>query len=62
MASEFEKYRRKAIKYGWTMPANDAFGPNVWLRYWQDMDQCRKDPSGGRPVAPHRSGGGQVFR
>ena len=45
-----------AEKRGWTLPsAQNPFGSEPWNRYWAAMEEYEKDPSKGRPVAPHRS-------
>jgi hypothetical protein len=58
MASEYKRLLKKATKKGWVVPSNNVFCDEVWVRYWLAMDASEKDPSIGRPIAPHRSGGG----
>jgi nicotinamide mononucleotide adenylyltransferase len=61
MRDEFRRLRKRAAKRGWVVPINDVFSNAVWIRYWEAMEESEKDPSKGRPIAPHRSGGGQSF-
>lgn len=50
---------RLAEKRGWVVPStSNQFGTEPWNRYWAAMEEYEKDPSNGRPVPPHRSGGG----
>lgn len=53
----YRKMVRMAKRKGWHVPpANDVFGKDAWIRYWQGMAAYEKDPSVGRPVQPHRTG------
>lgn len=54
----FRTLKREAERNGWTIPHNNIFPESAWIAYW---DQCRLYKKGlieGRPIAPHRSGGG----
>jgi hypothetical protein len=53
--SEYEIYLAKAKERNWPMPVSDLFKPEVWLRFWKDMEWCDSDHSVDRPVVPHRS-------
>lgn len=60
--NEFDRMLRKANKKGWSVPnENNSFDDGVWLRYWQGMEAYSQGRCTGRPVPPHRSGGGQRF-
>ncbi len=61
MANEFKRLSKLAVRKGWKTPANDVFSDEVWIRYWRACEQYERDPSAGRPIPPHRSGGGQVL-
>jgi hypothetical protein len=58
MASEYKRLYKKAVKKGWVAPASGVFSDEAWMRYWSAMEEHEKDPSKGRPIPPHRSGGG----
>jgi len=57
---EFVARREIAVEKGWQVPPEDAgFLPkHAWNWYWSNCAAHEKDPSIGRPVPPHRSGGG----
>ena len=50
----FAEITEKAKQRGWKTPTNDAFGEDVWLRYWDQCARHEADPTTGRPVVPHR--------
>jgi hypothetical protein len=54
---EFTELMRLAKRSGWTVPVNTAHRMESWICYWQAMIK-HKEHGGGRPIAPHRSGGG----
>lgn len=60
--TEFDRLLKKAKKKGWTVPVNNVFGDDAWVRYWRAMEEHERNPDSGRPIAPHRSGGGITFR
>jgi len=56
---EFVGLREIAVDKGWKVPPiDDPFPKHSWAWYWRNCMAYEKDPSVGRPVAPHRSGGG----
>jgi hypothetical protein len=62
---EFTTIRERARAKGWTTPP--PTGPlasiemrDAWMRYWYACADHEAHPETGRPVAPHRSGGGDV--
>lgn len=56
---EFEERYVVALEKNWIAPPRDAewLSKHAWNFYWQQCEQYEKDPSSGRPVPPHRSGG-----
>jgi hypothetical protein len=53
----------EAQQKGWKVPRHpDPFGMDAWVRYWKDCKAYEQDPSRGRPVVPHRSGGATAPR
>jgi hypothetical protein len=59
----YESWKRLAEQRGWKVPLNDAFPDQTWIDYWAAMAKYETqlaagDPDPGRPVVPHRSGGG----
>lgn len=69
--SQYTRRKRAAIDKGYAAPPDgsplDADGwHDAWVRYWAAMDRYTAlkaaDPAGdhGRPVQPHRSGGGEL--
>ncbi len=58
----FKKLLRRATKNGWAVPPeNTPFSDDAWIRYWQAMELYSVEPNAGRPIPPHRTGGGHVF-
>jgi len=57
---EFMDLHHLAIDKGWKIPSqqNGDFPKHAWTWYWRNCEAYEKDPSVGRPVVPHRSGGG----
>ena len=59
--SEYDKRKHNAELRGWqvapegSVPDQDSWW-GAWMDYWNAMAQYERDPSGGRPVVPHRSG------
>lgn len=60
---EFLDLHFLAIDKGWKIPSegNDDWPKHSWIWYWRNCMAYEKDPSVGRPVVPHRSGGGHVL-
>ena len=61
MRSKYEKQKADAEVRGWTVaPEGSAVDQEgwwvAWMTYWCEMDAYERDPSGGRPVIPYRSG------
>jgi hypothetical protein len=58
---EFSERRAVAVAKGWQVPPENAewLPKHAWNWYWLECANYEKDPSSGRPVPPHRSGGGQ---
>lgn len=54
----YDLWLAMAKQKGWPTPHNDAFSPAVWVHYWERCYAYLLDPEAGRPVPPHRSGGG----
>lgn len=61
--TEYERLLQKAKKKGWMVPRTDHIDEGAWIRFWQQEEQRAQaihngesDP--GRPIVPHRSGGG----
>lgn len=55
--NEYEHYKAMAERKGWAMPRISRTWDQAWLNYWKACEEYEQDPSGGRPVRPHRSGG-----
>ena len=59
----YSNWKRRAEAEGWKLPGpDDPFGMEAWIVYWCQCDEHQRHPEGPRPVAPHRSGGGEVAR
>lgn len=56
--AEFQQWQRLAAQKGWKLPGNSPLPNDMWLNYWKQCAAYERDPSGGRPVVPHRSGRG----
>jgi hypothetical protein len=58
---EFMERRAVAVKKGWKVPPEDTewLPKHAWNYYWIGCASYEKDPTAGRPVPPHRSGGGE---
>jgi hypothetical protein len=61
MRSEYDKQKHNAELRGWQVALEGSVVDQdgwwvAWMNYWQAMDEYERDPSGGRPVIPHRSG------
>jgi hypothetical protein len=62
--SAYNKQRNIAESKGWPVPKRGSDMDtqpgwrDAWVRYWRAMDHAEKNPGGGRPIQPHRSGGG----
>ena len=66
----YSNWKREAVTRSWHVPAVDPAGEGEkagWVRYWAQMNDYERqitagatDP--GRPVVPHRSGGGELVR
>lgn len=54
--NDYDHYEEMAEENEWTVPVNDVFDDDVWIRYWQAMESRKEGYLEGRPVAPHRSG------
>jgi hypothetical protein len=54
--AEFNEWQNVAASKGWKLPGNSPLPNHSWLHYWKSMAAYEADPSGGRPVVPHRSG------
>ena len=57
--ADYWTLHKKAVKKGWKTPSdpNDPLSQEAWVNYWKQLEAQEKDPSSGRPVIPHRSGG-----
>jgi hypothetical protein len=55
--AEFANWQSLAASKGWKLPGNSPLPNESWIAYWQACDAYERDPSRGRPVVPHRSGG-----
>lgn len=56
---EFLEMKQFALESGWKVPGeNDPSPSHTWLSYWRGCAASEEDPLRGRPVIPHRSGGG----
>ena len=56
----FHNWKSHAQAKGWKIPTgSDPFPMQTWINYWLDCEEYERDPGKGRPVIPHRSGGGQ---
>lgn len=53
--AEFQQWQNLAAEKGWRLPGNSPLPRESWINYWKACLHHEKDPSSGRPVAPHRS-------
>lgn len=72
--STYSTHRNRAEARGWPVPLPDSDMDThprwreAWVRYWHALARYEglkaSDPKGdhGRPVQPHRSGGGEVHQ
>jgi hypothetical protein len=55
--AEFQEWQNKAAARGWKLPGNSPLPNHSWISYWKACEAYEQDPTRGRPVVPHRSGG-----
>lgn len=55
----YRGWLRMAERRGWTVPANEVFSQQIWINFWKNMYEHESKQTEGRPIPPHRSGGGQ---
>lgn len=53
--AEFQHWQNLAVAKGWKLPGNSPLPNESWIAHWKACDAYERDPSGGRPVVPHRS-------
>jgi hypothetical protein len=58
--TEYNALWQEARNKGWKIPINNAFPDHSWIGYWRGCQRHETDPTTGRPVPPHRSGGGHA--
>ncbi len=58
---EFANWQSLASAKGWKLPGNSPLPNESWIEYWKACERYERDPKSGRPVIPHRSGGGSRF-
>lgn len=61
-ATRYELAREDAVARGWKVPPEGSplAAPDwheAWINYWHACARYADDPTSGRPVPPHRSGG-----
>jgi hypothetical protein len=63
-ATSFTALFRKALKKQWaTPPVREITEDNQqsWIDYWEAMGRYARGEQEGRPIPPHRSGGGMTY-
>lgn len=56
LLAEWDHWQRMAVQKGWKLPGNSPLPRESWINYWKQCAAYERDPSGGRPVVPHRTG------
>lgn len=59
--ADWNYWQGRAVAKGWKLPGGSPLPNESWIAYWQACQRYEDDPTSGRPVIPHRSGGGQLL-